>query len=71
MDAKINVGDTVAYTATYLLTSGLFIGDLDRATGRVIALNPDQTYAEVAWDQLSSTVRVDSLEPVSRPAAES
>jgi hypothetical protein len=64
--ARIKVGGTVAFTAEHLLNTCLFNGDLDRATGQVIALNPDKTHAEVLWGAMSSTVRTDSLQPVNQ-----
>ncbi len=60
------IGDTVGFTAEHLLNTGLFNGDLDRATGRVIAINSDKTHAEVAWGAMSSTVRTDSLQRVNQ-----
>jgi hypothetical protein len=64
----IAVGDLVGFTAKALLNTGLFNGDVARATGKVIALhvNAGVTLAEVVWKgtELTSKISVEHLQRV-------
>jgi hypothetical protein len=48
----IAVGDTVAYSAAWLRSTGQYTGDIPRAKGKVVdltVLSPDVTLAIVDW----------------------
>ena len=50
---KIEVGDTVAYSKTFLQSTGQYTGDVPHARGKVTALVPvgkEITLAEIEWD---------------------
>ena len=51
---KIQVGDTVAYSQSFLQSIGQFTGDMPRARGKVTSLVPiskEVTLAEIDWDK--------------------
>jgi hypothetical protein len=62
----INVGDTVAYSKTFLQSTGQYTGNVPHARGKVLALHqlsPETTLAEIEWEKpdLPSRVNVKNL----------
>ncbi len=58
---RIQVGDTVAYSKSFLQSTGQYTGDVPHARGKVTALVPvgkDLTLAEIAWDKPDLPARV-------------
>jgi hypothetical protein len=70
----IKVGDKVAYSKTFLQSTGSYIGDIPFARGEVTALISlgETTLAEIAWDNadMPSRVNLKNLVTVQRIAFE-
>ena len=57
----IKVGDRVAYSKTFLQSTGQYAGDVPHARGTVTALKPlgtETTLAEIEWDKPNLPARV-------------
>ena len=70
----IKVGDKVAYSKTFLKSTGSFAGDIPHARGQVTALVSldEVTLAEIDWDKpdMPERVNVKNLVTVKRIAFE-
>jgi hypothetical protein len=70
----IKVGDKVAYSKTFLQSTGSYTGDIPHARGEVTALVSlgEVTLAEIAWDtpEIPARVNVKNLVTVKRIAIE-
>jgi hypothetical protein len=70
----IKVGDKVAYSKSFLQSTGSYSGDIPHARGEVTTLIPigETTLAEIAWDRpdMPARVNVKNLVSVKRIAYE-